>query len=65
MEETPQPCGQPVLALIGTHGRTCLLTFTGKLLCFSLCLLTLVQALGATERNLAPSLHTHFRHLYT
>lgn len=36
------PCGQPVPLLIGTHGRTCLVIFTRKRLCFSLCLLTLV-----------------------
>lgn len=41
-------CGQPVPVLRHPHSKNCFLTFRGKLLCFSLCLLPLVLSLSTT-----------------
>jgi len=58
--------GLPVQCLVTLTVQTCFLMFGGNLLCFILCLLTLVLSLGTTEKSLAASsLCSPFRYLYT
>jgi len=60
----PTASGQPVPVLCHLHRRAVLLVFRGNLLCFSLCPLPPVPALGTTEQDLAlSSLPSPFRYL--
>lgn len=63
-EDATNPVGNLCWWSVTLTVKKCFLMYRGNILCFTLCLLPLVLALGTTEKSLGPFLHPPFRYLY-